>query len=205
MTLHSPSRTSSALRSVAPGRSTTTVRSLRPSSCRISRPCGAPSPSNPLPGAVSSPGTGRRLSPMVAPGRPTSARAPVVPPHLVAGVQPRFGPPAPFLTTLAACSSSDPVTCFSHSHPWGSFPGSPLRLSGRVVRRPPFPARSVWCVPRCDPHERRGRAAAQEAPGRCRHEQSPKRPPDLRLHRSRSRRSWSGSGSPTRSRVFSVT
>jgi hypothetical protein len=65
LTLHSPSRTSSVFRSVAPGRQATAVRSLRPSSRRFACPYGAPSPRNPLPGTVSSPGAGLRLSPPV--------------------------------------------------------------------------------------------------------------------------------------------
>jgi hypothetical protein len=139
MALHSPSKTSFAVRSAAPGRQTTVGRSHRPSSRRVVRPFGAPSPRNPLPGTVCSSGVGRRLSPSVGSGRPTRAHTPVVPPYLVAGVQSRFGPPPPFPTTLTACSSSGPVECFVHSRPWGSSPGSPLHLPGRAARRPSFP------------------------------------------------------------------
>lgn len=78
MTLHAPSRTSFAFRSFTPGRQTTAIPSLQTSSRRIWCPFGAPNPRNPLPGAASSPEVGRRLSPSVYPGRPTSARAPVV-------------------------------------------------------------------------------------------------------------------------------
>jgi hypothetical protein len=46
---------------------------------------------------------------------------------LVAGSHTRFGPPSPFSTTLTVCSSSDPVICFNHSRPWGSFSRLPLR------------------------------------------------------------------------------
>jgi hypothetical protein len=78
MTLHAPSRTSFAFPSLAPGRQTTAIPSLQTSSRRIWCPFGAPNPRNPLPGAASSPEVGRRLSPSVYPGRPISARAPMV-------------------------------------------------------------------------------------------------------------------------------
>jgi hypothetical protein len=48
--------------------------------------------------------------------------------HLVAGFQPRFVPPSPFFATLTACSSSNPVTYFSHSHPGGLVSLLPARL-----------------------------------------------------------------------------
>jgi hypothetical protein len=140
MTLHSPSRTSSVFRSVAPGRQVTVDRSLRPSSRRFACPFDAPSPRNPLPDRVSSPGATVRLSPLAGAGRLVTTRIVAIPPCLVAGFHPRFGPPPPFLTTLAACSSSNPVECFVHSRPWGSVPGSLSRVSGRLVRGPVFPA-----------------------------------------------------------------
>jgi hypothetical protein len=139
------------------------------------------------------------------PGRPTSARALVVPPYLVAGFQSRSGPPSPFLTTLTVSASSDPVECFIHSRPWGSAPGSPLHPPVGRSEDQPSRCSPVCCVPKCVPHERGGRVIAQEAPGRRRTGQMPKHPPESRRHRSHSRRSWSGSGSPSCSWAFSVS
>jgi hypothetical protein len=65
-------------------------------------------------------------------GLPSPACAGVLQPYLAAGFRSRVAPPPPFLTTLAACSSSDPVACFGHSRPWGSFPLLPRWL--RPVR-----------------------------------------------------------------------
>jgi hypothetical protein len=87
--------------------------SVCPSSLRVLRPSGAPSPRNPLPGATFPPRCRR-------PGSRRSGSPETFRPRLVAGVQSRFGPPSPFLTTLTACPSPDPVASFSHSHPWGS-------------------------------------------------------------------------------------
>jgi hypothetical protein len=39
--------------------------------------------------------------------------------RLVAGFHTRFGPPSPFSTTSTVYPSPSPVTCFSHSRPWG--------------------------------------------------------------------------------------
>jgi hypothetical protein len=137
MALHSPSRFSSALRSAAPGRQATVVRSHRPSSRRFLRPYDAPSPRNPLPDGVSSPGATVRLSPLAGTGRLVTTRIVAIPPCLVAGFHPRFGPPPPFPTTLAACSSSNPVECFIHSRPWGSVPAPCCRPPvGRPEDRP---------------------------------------------------------------------
>jgi hypothetical protein len=60
-------------------------------------------------------------------GSPALAFARAFQLRLVAGSHTRFGPPSPFSTTLTVCSSSDPVICFNHSRPWGSFSRLPLR------------------------------------------------------------------------------
>jgi hypothetical protein len=67
------------------------------------------------------------------PSRRTHARRSDV--DLVAGVQARSGPPSPFFTASTVCSSSCPVTCFSHSRPWGWAP-VPLLPAHGVVSRP---------------------------------------------------------------------
>jgi hypothetical protein len=128
MALYSPSRVSSALRSVAPGRPTMAVRSQRPSSRRSSRPYDAPSPRNLLPDKGCSSGATVRLSPLAGSGRLVTTHIVAMPPCLDAGFHTRSVPPTPFLTTLTACSSSDPVKCFVHSRPWGSVPAPCCRL-----------------------------------------------------------------------------
>jgi hypothetical protein len=203
MTLQSPSRTSLASRSVPPGRPTTTVPSLRTSSRRIGCPCSAPSPRNPLPGGACSPGVGRRLSPSVGSGRSSSARAPLVPPHLVAGFQSRFGPPAPFPTTLAACSSSDPVECFIHSRPWGSgsrLPVACLRSSGP---RTFLPGARPWVRTEVRYPRTGGRVVHQGGSRSVPRMAAAEASTLLRAHHSSARRLRSGSGSPTSSRVVS--
>jgi hypothetical protein len=50
-------------------------------------------------------------------GRAVAAHTVTVPPCLVAGFHPRFGPPSPFLTTMTVCSSPGPVAYFGHSRP----------------------------------------------------------------------------------------
>lgn len=72
------------------------------------------------------------------PSRRTHARRSDV--DLVAGVQARSGPPSPFFTASTVCSSSCPVTCFSHSRPWGSCSLSPPAPPSGPVRRPDLPA-----------------------------------------------------------------
>jgi hypothetical protein len=54
----------------------------------------------------------------IVPARGTTF-ATTFPSYLVAGFHTRFGPPAPFSTTLTVCPSPNPVTYFSHSHPGG--------------------------------------------------------------------------------------
>jgi hypothetical protein len=177
MALYSPSRVSSALRSAAPGRQATAVRSHRPSSRRSCRPCDAPSPRNPLPGSVCSSGATVRLSPLAGSGRLVTTRIVAIPPCLVAGFHTRFGPPPPFLTTLTACSSSDPVECFVHSRPWGSVPAPCCRPPvGRPEDRPSR-CLSGRTSPKFVPVGHRGRVVVQEAPGRLRTGQLPKHPP----------------------------
>ena len=128
------------------------------------------------------------------------------PPYLVAGFHPRFGPPAPFLTTLAVCSSSGPVECFIHSRPWGSCPGSPMRTPGRRARRPFFPGLVRVMRTKSACHTKLGgQDFTQEAPGRPRAGQLPKHPSVRRGHRSHLRGDESGSSSPLRRRTVSVT
>lgn len=58
------------------------------------------------------------------------------PADLVAGFHARFGPPSPFSTAWTVCSSSNPVTCFSHSRPWGWGSCSPLHVRLATALRP---------------------------------------------------------------------
>jgi hypothetical protein len=74
---------------------------------------------------------------------------------LVAGFHPRFGPPSPFSTTLTVYASAHPVTCFSHSRPWGWAPVSLLRVQKTSARR------------RTNPDARGRCLFTREAPGRC--------------------------------------
>jgi hypothetical protein len=143
-------------RSVPPARSTMTVRSSRSSSRRIWCPFGAPNPRNPLPGASHSPGGGPRLSPLVIPGRPTSARAPVGRRTSSRGSIPasvrlrRFPRPWRLAPPRARWSVSS-----THA-PGVRFP-SP-RCLPPVVRSEDLPSRgsSMGCVPRCVSHGARG-------------------------------------------------
>lgn len=119
MALRSPSRISSASRSARPFRPTMAVANPRPSSPGLRSPPALPVrgvyfPARCVPPAPSS------ACAAVDSGRPVPAHAGPVPPCLVAGFHSRFVPPPPFLTTLAAFSSLDPVVYFSHTHPWGS-------------------------------------------------------------------------------------
>ena len=140
MTLQSPSRTSSAFLPLAPDQQTLlTLRSGHP-------PVGFVAPSARPTRGIHFPV--RRVPPVppaaLTVGRSRSSQLgsrSAGPPYLVAGFHARFGPPAPFLTTLADCSSSDPVECFIHSRPWGSCPCSPMLPPGRQARRPFFPGR----------------------------------------------------------------
>jgi hypothetical protein len=184
MALHSPSRFSSAFRSADPAWQVTARRSHRPSSRRFARPYDAPSPRNPLPGRVSSPGATVRLSPLAGTGRLVTAHTVAIPPYLVAGFHTRFGPPPPFLTTMTACSSSDPVECFVHSRPWGSVPAPwCIYPVGRSEDRPSR-CSTVQTSPKFVPLCPRGRVLVQEAPGRSRDGQLPKHPSSLRGLRS---------------------
>jgi hypothetical protein len=77
-------------------------------------------------------------------------------PRLVAGFQSRCGPPSSFLATLTACPSPNPVTSFSHSHPWGS--SSLLPAADDSAARPRGSEES---------HVRaRGMGTSRKAPGR---------------------------------------
>jgi hypothetical protein len=202
MTLHAPSRTSSALRSGLPGRPATAAPSFQTSSRRICCPFGAPNPRNPLPGAASPPvpaaGSHRRSVPVVPPRLALRWS-----PYLVAGFQSRSGPPAPFLTTLTVSASSGPVECFIHSRPWGSAPGSPMPLSGRRVRRPHFPGlvrvmRTKVRVTRSSGGERSlRRLLVDSAVDSCRNSH-----PSVKS-RSQPRRTGSGSSFPLRLQAIS--
>jgi hypothetical protein len=89
--LQSPSRTSSVPCPWARRRPRAPASS-RTSSPEVRRPFNAPSPENPLPGV--------RCPVRPLPDVPSCGR-------LVAGFQPRFGPPSPFLTTLTVSSSPE--------------------------------------------------------------------------------------------------
>jgi len=104
MTLHSPSRTSSASRSGFPA-------SLRfaPPSFRTSTPLSFFAP----------PALSAWRIHFPAPRSPRLASRFLR--RLVAGFHTRFGPSSPFLATLTVSSSPYPVVCFNHSHPWGFF------------------------------------------------------------------------------------
>jgi hypothetical protein len=62
---------------------------------------------------------------------------------LVAGFHARFGPPSPFSTTLTVCASARPVTCFSHSRPWGWAPSSLLAVLSHPSEDEPFRTQGV--------------------------------------------------------------
>lgn len=72
-----------------------------------------------------------------------TSRSCCAPRLLVAGFQARFGPPSPFFTTLAVYASAHPVTCFSHSRPWGWAPGSLLRVLSHPSEDEPFRTQGV--------------------------------------------------------------
>jgi hypothetical protein len=101
---------------------------------------------------------------------PPWALTPFVPGRLVAGFHTRFVPPSPFFATLTVCTSSSPVTCFSHSHPGGSLPLLPSSRRPACLSedRPGFvvagPARSRKSAPA----RRGGWVPRREAPGRLR-------------------------------------
>jgi hypothetical protein len=88
-----------------------------------SRPFGAPSSRSLLPGD----------------GFPAAACAAAFGRPLVAGFHTRFVPPSPFFAALTVCSSSNPVTYFSHSHPGVGFPCSPLDCLSGLTRGPGRP------------------------------------------------------------------
>jgi hypothetical protein len=202
MTLHAPSRTSSALRSGLPGRQTTAGPSLQTSSRRIGCPFGAPSPRNPLPGTSRSPGIGRRLSPSVAP---------VVPSRLTLRwtAVPRRGVPTPLRSASAV--SHDPGGLLLLG-PGGVFhPLTPLGFCSRLPDacfRSMGPKTQLPGARPCDAYQGAchtmlgGRAFAQEAPGRLPGEQLPKQPPSVKS-RSQTRRTGSGSSSPLRLQAIS--
>jgi hypothetical protein len=190
MALRSPSRTSTAARLTPPGpaddRRTVPVR-LLPWGWLPLR-CSQPGESTPGPARLA------WLSPRV----PTGAFA--------AGFHTRFGPPSPFLTTLAAYASPSPVACFGHTHPWGFLlpaPRPPPRRARRgqarvgTSRMRPgggYPARGSRPVPASAPLSRGDLPAPPLRP--------PRRPFRLRIHRcvrrhprpSPTRRSGSSSG-----------
>jgi len=104
------------LLSLPDARGTTPARPSRTSSREVLDPFDAPSPGNPPPGDP-----------------PTHRLAGALPGRLVAGFHTRFGPPSPFPTALTACSSPNPVACFSHSRPWGSCSLLPASLPVRLA------------------------------------------------------------------------
>ena len=65
---------------------------------------------------------------------------------LVAGFHARFGPPSPFSTTLTVYASARPVTCFSHSRPWGWAPVSLLCVFSHPSEDKPFQTQGVGCI-----------------------------------------------------------
>jgi hypothetical protein len=139
LTLHSPSRTSLTIRTVARGRRTFADSLPRPSSRRIFRPFGAPSPRNPLPGTVSSPGPGLRFSP------PVRSRSSHLGSRSGGPAVPRRGVPIPLRSAFAVSHDLDgfcllgPGGVFHPLTPLGFGSRLPVASSGRSVRRPAFP------------------------------------------------------------------
>jgi hypothetical protein len=134
--------------------------------------------------------------------------------RLVAGFHARFGPPPPFSTTLAVCSPPDPVTCFSHSRPWGSASLFPCCAAHPSARRPRGSVLPPVRQPATSDLRCRWPASHGVSPTRgvrCRsqvfrvpaHRAAPKRPAVCR-RRSRCRSAWSGSGSPRPPRTASA-
>jgi hypothetical protein len=178
MALRSPSRTSSAFRSSVPGRCPTTFPSVL-----SLLPWG----SSPLRRSQSGESTSRRALPGPACAGPFRVR-------LVAGFHPRFGPPPPFPTTLTVCSSPNPVVCFDHSRPWGSFSLLPCSRPAVPVRGPRRPcsvsspgSEDLGSLPGDGSVAGGSRSTAGSGP--------PKRP-FAAGRRSSHRGGWSGSGTP---------
>jgi hypothetical protein len=120
------------------------------------------------------------------------------PPCLDAGFHTRSVPPSPFLTTLTAYPSSDPVECFVHSRPWGSVPAPCSRPPVGWSEDRPSRCVSGRTSPKFVPVGPRGRVFVQEAPGRLRARQLPKHPSELRGHRSVRSRSAAEATLPSR-------
>jgi hypothetical protein len=122
MALRSPSRTSSVLRFDRTGQQTTLSLPLERSPLRFYAPSTLPVrgihfPVRSFRPDLSGVASTARSKPRCF-GSPVRVGSSAV--DLVAGFHTRFGPSTPFLTTLTVCSSPNPVTCFGHTHPWGS-------------------------------------------------------------------------------------
>jgi len=163
LTLHSPSRTSHSIRTVARGRWTFTDPLQRSSSRRILRPFGAPSPRNPLPGTVCSPGPGLRLSP------PVQHRSSHLGSRSGGPAVPRRGIPIPLRSAFAVSHDLDgfrllgPGGVFHPLTPLGFGSRLPVASSGRSVRRPAFPV--LVRVPRTEVRATRTRGASDRSGG----------------------------------------
>jgi hypothetical protein len=182
MTLHAPSRTSSARRSVAPGRPT------------IGRPL-APSlllqDSSPLRRSQPEQSTSRfDVFPRVRPPALTDGRARSGHPRSRSGdsADPRRGGPAPLRSAsvvfhdpggfllLGPCGVFRPLT------PLGFGSRLPAASSARSSRRPTFAVLAAREAHRgACPDRRGGRVLAREVPGRARDRWSPRRPPASRV------------------------
>jgi hypothetical protein len=119
MALRSPSRTPSVLRSACSGRLTLPICPCEQSPMRFYAPSTLQVRGIHFPVRDVHPDLAEITS--TARSKPRCFRHPVgvwtSAVDLVAGFHTRFGPPSPFLTTLTACASPNPVTCFGHSRP----------------------------------------------------------------------------------------
>jgi hypothetical protein len=88
---------------------------------------------------------------------------------LVAGFHTRFVPPAPFLTTLAVCSSPSPPTCFSRSRSWSFLPEEQYLLEIPLeakVRRPALLENPLMVHPWPPSRGSPKRSCVQPSPGK---------------------------------------
>jgi len=128
MTLHPPSRTSTASPSLAQDMLATTHPSQRQTSLEFPCPSDAPSKGSTLPSRSSTTPFAR------CSGLTTLSRDSTPAPY----------PPSPFFTTLTVSSSPGPAVFFNCSRPWGSVPRLPLASSLGFYIISPRLAHQVW-------------------------------------------------------------